>query len=81
MAVNAWVSFYDMTSSLLQEGILTSQALSVDLLPTVSVCITYFNRPQLLPMTIQSVLEQDYPSSKIEIVVIDDGSTNADAVV
>jgi glycosyltransferase involved in cell wall biosynthesis len=32
-------------------------------------------------MAIQSVLRQDYPLAKVEIVVVDDGSTNADAVM
>uniref|UniRef100_A0A061RV84 Succinoglycan biosynthesis protein ExoO n=1 Tax=Tetraselmis sp. GSL018 TaxID=582737 RepID=A0A061RV84_9CHLO len=44
--------------------------------PLVTVVITHYNRPKLLPLAVQSVAEQTYKS--IQLVVIDDGSPNAD---
>mmetsp|Transcript_34697 Transcript_34697/g.66267 ORF Transcript_34697/g.66267 Transcript_34697/m.66267 type:complete len:1019 (-) Transcript_34697:294-3350(-) len=46
--------------------------------PRVSVCIVTFNNPSTLKQAIMSIEEQDY--SNVEIVVVDDGSTQADAM-
>ncbi|HXT64128.1 MAG TPA: glycosyltransferase [Pyrinomonadaceae bacterium] len=42
--------------------------------PLVSICITTFNRAELVRHSIDSVLRQTYPH--VELVVIDDGSTD-----
>lgn len=42
--------------------------------PLVSICITTFNRAELVRHSIDSVLNQTY--SNVELVVIDDGSTD-----
>ena len=50
------------------------QALATVARPKVSVVITHYNRPELLPLAIRSVAEQTWPGSHLELVVIDDGS-------
>jgi peptidoglycan/LPS O-acetylase OafA/YrhL len=48
-------------------------------IPPVSIVIPTYNRAQWLPGAIESVLAQDYPD--LELVVIDDGSTDETAAV
>ncbi len=43
--------------------------------PLISVCLTHFNRPELLKKTLESLERQDYPN--FEVLVMDDGSTQA----
>ncbi|KZL05360.1 putative glycosyltransferase EpsH [Pseudovibrio axinellae] len=40
--------------------------------PLVSVCITHFERPELLSQALKSVDQQSY--QKIEVIIVDDGS-------
>ena len=40
----------------------------------VSVILTHYNRPKLLPHAIRSYAEQDYPPELVQLIVIDDGS-------
>lgn len=46
-------------------------------LPSVSVCLTHYNRPKLLKQAVDSLLAQDYPN--FEVILVDDGSTHIDA--
>jgi peptidoglycan/xylan/chitin deacetylase (PgdA/CDA1 family) len=45
----------------------------------ISVVIATLNRVDLLARTLPSVIEQDYPSSSFEIVLVDDGSSDGTA--
>jgi glycosyltransferase involved in cell wall biosynthesis len=44
--------------------------------PYITVLITAYNYGQFLEEAVDSVLAQDYPMEKVEILVIDDGSTD-----
>src|SRR5258708_6318042 len=44
--------------------------------PTVSICLPVFNGSAYLPGKIRSLLEQDYPAHRIEILVYCDGCTD-----
>jgi len=46
--------------------------------PLVSVCITHYNRPELLDDCLRTVRAQSW--ARLEVVLVDDGSTRADAV-
>ena len=48
--------------------------------PSVSVIIPAFNEEKVIAKTIESLLASDYPNS-IEVVVVDDGSTDGTAAV
>jgi glycosyltransferase involved in cell wall biosynthesis len=45
----------------------------------VTVVIDTYNQERYVGAAIESVLEQDYPSGQVEIIVVDDGSTDATA--
>jgi glycosyltransferase involved in cell wall biosynthesis len=45
-------------------------------LPSVSIVIPTYNSEKFLPLCLQSINEQDYPKDKLEIIVIDGGSTD-----
>ena len=48
-------------------------------MPLVSVVITAYNFAEFLPITLNSVLIQTYPN--IEVILLDDGSTDNTAEV
>lgn len=43
----------------------------------ISIIIATYNSEKILPLTLESIRKQQYPQSKIEILVIDGGSTDA----
>jgi glycosyltransferase involved in cell wall biosynthesis len=45
--------------------------------PRVSCIVTAYNYAEYLPEALESALAQDYPADRLEIVVVDDGSTDA----
>ncbi len=44
--------------------------------PTISICLPVFNGAAYLPAKIRSLLEQDYPADRIEILICCDGCTD-----
>ncbi len=44
--------------------------------PTVSVIVPAFNEAPTISKVIRSILRSDYPKDKLEVVVVDDGSTD-----
>src|ERR1700678_2794924 len=44
--------------------------------PLISVLIDTYNHERYIEQAIVSVLEQDFPSDDVEILVVDDGSTD-----
>jgi glycosyltransferase involved in cell wall biosynthesis len=44
--------------------------------PKVSVVVTTYNRADLLPRAIDSVLAQRFPGDQVQTVIVDDGSTD-----
>jgi|GEM_PF-2235205 len=49
--------------------------------PSVSLVIPVFNGGELLRRCLQSALAQDYPQESLEVVVVDDGSTDAQTLL
>jgi len=49
-------------------------------LPFVTAVITHFNRPDLVRFAIEGLEQQDYPPEKYEVILYDDGSTQAEAL-
>jgi glycosyltransferase involved in cell wall biosynthesis len=47
--------------------------------PLVSVLITTYNYGRFIEESIDSVLSQEYPADKLDIVIVDDGSTDGTA--
>lgn len=54
----------------------TPYPVSDDELPKLSVIIPAYNESENVRSTIESVLNSDYPKDKLEIIVVDDGSTD-----
>jgi len=50
-------------------------------LPTVSVLIPAHNYERFVEESLRSALDQDYPADRLEIIVVDDGSTDRTAEV
>src|SRR2546421_12644556 len=52
---------------------------SMSALPTLSVIIPTYNRKILLREALKSLTRQTYPHDRIEVIVVDDGSTDGTA--
>ena len=49
--------------------------------PKVSVIIPTYNRKELLCETLNSLVQQTYPSDHFEVIIVDDGSTDKTAAI
>ena len=45
-------------------------------LPSISIVIPTYNSEKFLPLCLRSINEQEYPKDKLEIIVVDGGSTD-----
>ncbi len=45
--------------------------------PTVSVVVNTYNHERFIAQALQSVLDQTFPADQMEIIVVDDGSTDS----
>jgi glycosyltransferase involved in cell wall biosynthesis len=50
-------------------------------LPSISVVIPTYRRPDLVKKCIESLVGQDYPRERYEVIVVEDGSQDAQSVV
>ena len=50
-------------------------------LPRFSVVICNYNYARFVGDAIRSALEQDYPADKLDVIVVDDGSTDESRTV
>ncbi len=51
------------------------------MLPSVSVVMAAFDAERFVGEAIESALAQDYPGELVEVIVVDDGSTDATAAI
>ena len=49
--------------------------------PTISVVIPAYNEEKAIEETVRSVLDADYPKGKMEVIVVNDGSTDRTAKI
>lgn len=47
--------------------------------PSVSVCLCVHNAMEMLPAKVKDVLGHDYPAERLQLVIVDDGSTDGTA--
>ncbi len=47
-----------------------------DHLPTISILIPAYNEEHTILRSVKSVLASDYPAAKVEIIIVNDGSTD-----
>jgi hyaluronan synthase len=79
-----WIYSILMTSFILTVHVITRSYRPVPDLgyrPTVSVIVPSKNEEDVIGRTVNSILASDYPQDKIEIVVVNDGSTDKTADV
>lgn len=54
----------------------TKGLLRLNGLPSISIVIPTYNSERVLPQCLESIFRQDYPRKKVEIIVVDGGSTD-----
>jgi cellulose synthase/poly-beta-1,6-N-acetylglucosamine synthase-like glycosyltransferase len=65
----------------LEKGRLRPEVEWLDTWPTVTLAIPAYNEEDSIAMTLESVLDLDYPRDKLEVIVVDDGSQDDTAEV
>lgn len=51
-----------------------SEAITLDTYPTVTIIVPCYNEEDAIMLTVDSLLELEYPKDKLAIIVVDDGS-------
>lgn len=60
-----------------REIVIRTESITLDEYPGVTILVPCYNEQKTLPITIESLLELDYPKDKLSIIIIDDGSTDS----
>ena len=82
LAVKAGERLEFFLDELVRRGFLESRGFPViKEIPLVSVVVPVRNRPEEIQACLQSLLELDYPKEKLEVLVVDDASTDRTAMV
>ena len=64
-------------NDLVRRGFLEQTGIAeMETLPAISIIIPVYNRPQDIKACLDSLLHLDYPTDKLEIIVVDDASTD-----
>ncbi|MEL7227305.1 MAG: glycosyltransferase, partial [Cyanobacteria bacterium J06576_12] len=50
-------------------------------LPSFSIVVPTYNRPPQLAACLQALTQLDYPGDRVEIIIVDDGSTDDTAKI
>jgi cellulose synthase/poly-beta-1,6-N-acetylglucosamine synthase-like glycosyltransferase len=65
----------------LENGRLKQQVEWLEKWPTVTLAVPAYNEEDSIAMTLESILDVDYPEDKLEVIVVDDGSQDDTAEV
>ena len=64
-------------NDLVRKGFLEQAGVAdMEMLPTISIIIPVYNRPKDIEACLDSLMRLDYPKDKLEIIVVDDASTD-----
>ena len=75
-----YIKAYENLNSVLQEY-QTVRCMRKDNTMKVSIILCTYNGAEKIRETIESLLNQDYPQHKLEIIVVNDGSTDRTAEI
>jgi len=64
-----YISFFDNTHKI-------KDPLPPKILPTVAICVPFYNEQKGTIYSIESLVQLDYPSDKLQIIAVDDGSSD-----
>ena len=78
--IGAWLSAIDLAKTFNAARLGRDvEAIVDEARPRVSVCLVHFDRPALLRIALDSLYKQNY--GNFEVILVDDGSRSADAVI
>ncbi|KAJ8293572.1 putative colanic acid biosynthesis glycosyl transferase WcaA [Rhodotorula toruloides] len=77
-AAHDWVAFHHWLAEQPFASPSVRPSTRLDQNPLISICITHYERPHLVPQLLDSLLRQSY--TNFEVILVDDGSTSPDAL-